>query len=132
MISGLFDHDTTDLLVILWVVFSATGLILAFVCSIRAWRAQMAALLAVSAFWAVELARVLTRESYGGDCGESHHEGEWPMLILMLTWSVVPLVALVAAKPPFRRLTLRVSVSLINAALPVGTFAYIIHTRPPC
>jgi hypothetical protein len=132
MISGFFDHDTTDDLVLAWFALGAIGLVLAFRVSVRSWRLQMAALLALSALLAEGFARALASNDYGSDCGEPHHEGEWPMLILTVAWSLFLLVCILLPNPPAQHRAFRVGTSLVGAAFPLGTVAYIVHVQPPC
>jgi len=132
MISNLFDSDGTDDLVLAMGVFGLVGLVLMYFLSRRAWRIQVAALLVLTGIWAGTLAQALTSNAYGSDCGEPHHGGEWPMLIVTLAWTVALLVALVAPNPPYDRIAARAALPLLTGAVIAGTFAVLLHVQPPC
>jgi cbb3-type cytochrome oxidase subunit 1 len=132
MIANLLDRDLTDVFVLVLAILGVIGLVLAFVRSVRAWRVQMAALLAFAALWAGVIVSALTSSAHGSDCGEAHHEGEWPVLIVTLAWSLVLLVAMLAPRPPFHYRAVRLASALANAALPGGTIAYLSHVQPTC
>jgi hypothetical protein len=130
-LTGLFDRNHTDDLVVIAIAVPIVGLILLATHRRRLWQIALAmqALLCGWLIWA--LIAALRSNSFSGDCSEAHHEGELPALIVTLGFTALMVTLILAPRILDARPWLR-WVAGMGGLAPLGTGLYLFIVQPVC
>lgn len=123
--------DASDVYAGTLLALASAGIGVIFVRRAWAWRVELASLIGVSVLWAGFLVIILRSDTVGHDCSEPHHEGELPMLVVTLLWTVALALALHCV-PAERRISVRLLPALGTVAVVIATIYVLLTFQPVC